>query len=157
MPTHTVSIADTPSGTYTKVRTLLGDPESWDYKKPLFIFEGDAALLAAVLGVEGVQLVSSVAPAVPEVVEPEPEVVEPEVVEPDPVPTPAPAAAPPTPNVEIWVLERVGIPKCVQRFFKPNPRALTEFRLANGSGPLEQKVHRVVVVNADGTKTVWPK
>ena len=81
MPTYIVSIEDAPTGTYTKVRTILGDPKVWDYNKPHFTFEGDDDLLAAVLTVEGVSIVGADhGPA--------------EKPEPAPAPAPAPEPAP---------------------------------------------------------------
>lgn len=58
MAKFVVSIEGAPTGTWTKVKSLLGEPETWEYEKPNFTFDEDVTRLAAVLELEGVSLVT---------------------------------------------------------------------------------------------------
>ena len=110
MAEYVVSIEGAPRGTYTKVRGVLGDPDSWDYAKPEFTFTGSSETLETVLAFAGVTLVAGELESESEP-EPEPElIVEVEEVpvaisaslpspEPAPPPTPEPEPEPePTPE-----------------------------------------------------------
>lgn len=77
---YIVTIEGAPSGTWTRVKTILGDVD-WEYEKPEFSFPADDALLDQILSVEGVELIVG-APPTPE---PEPE--------PEPKPKPKPKKA----------------------------------------------------------------
>ena len=97
--TYTVDIADTPKGTYTKVRNLLDDHTTpWTYAKPVFTLEdevGIAGELAEDLEEIGLSL-GGYDPSVEH--DDDEEEVEEEEAAPAPVaPAPAPAPAPTPP------------------------------------------------------------